>query len=224
MLDPNARLNPWEQNNGVHVACATNRSWVSNHPSSVTYQIVDRFGVHFHSTEGRSIEEIGWVFSTDKFDFTDSVRARAYAIVCHKGWDMRDQDYTQADIGLAKWLELIHSDWLVVNKHKTIREIQSLRWDIPSLLTLEGEDFLLELERAIQDTRSRIDPLVRIALMARWLPEEMQKLLHIMHTSPTNLVLYTTPWNPELRATVLKFPWLFREIPALADEELQLAA
>jgi hypothetical protein len=46
-----------------------------------------------------------------------------------------------------------------------------------------------------------------------------------MNSSPTNLVLYIGDNTRELvKATLLKFPRLYRSIPALADESLELAA
>ena len=61
--------------------------------------------------------------------------------------------------------------------------------------------------------------------MASGSPEDCARLFEIMEKSRANLVVYMLIDARDLvEATIIQFPQLKQTIPALTDEELQLAA
>lgn len=225
LLDSEAALNPWESESKVHIICATNRHGISNDPNSVSFQLRDKYNAPIENKKWGLTHEIGGVFTTNDFNFWAQAQARAYAIVCHEWWDMESQNYSRAIQGLNDWLDEIFNNGLAINSISRDLALQELRESALNKLADTRANPLDTLTRLLQETQSRVNPLLRIPLMATWSPEYCRELLKVMQSSRTNLVLYLWARSVEsVRATVLKFPWLFREVPALTQEELRLVA
>lgn len=219
-------LNPLEERNWVKIVSLSNRIWSSNDPRSIISQVRWKFSVNYNSLDWCFPENIGGVFSTPDFVFRDEIKGRAFAIVWHDGGDMQDGDYSRAETGLTNWLERIYRE--VIRWNQSV-SIEALRWLDEYFASLV--DWWVDLSRldeiidTVRSTKARLNPLLRIPLFARESPEDCERLLGVMNNSPTNLVLYIGDNTRELvKATLLKFPRLYRTIPALADESLELAA
>ena len=226
MLDAKRSFNPWERESWVKILCATNTAWRSEDMRSISWQVEKRFNVPFqHEKSWRYIWNLWDIFETWQFNFWKQVKASAHAIVCHLGGDMSDQNYTTAREGLDIGLEKIHHQ---IAESDPIRNSAILReyddWLEPMNLT-NPELSLRQHESLIKSIRLKLNPLMRIPLMASGSPEDCARLFEIMEKSRANLVVYMLIDARDLvEATIIQFPQLKQTIPALTDEELQLAA
>ena len=226
MLDAKRSFNPWERESWVKILCATNTVWRSEDMRSISWQVEKRFDVPFqHEKSWRYIWNLWDIFETWQFNFWKQVKASAHAIVCHLGGDMSDQNYTTAREGLDIGLEKIHHQ---IAESDPIRNSAILReyddWLEPMNLT-NPELSLRQHESLIKSIRLKLNPLMRIPLMASGSPEDCARLFEIMEKSRANLVVYMLIDARDLvEATIIQFPQLKQTIPALTDEELQLAA
>ena len=226
MLDAKRSFNPWERESWVKILCATNTAWRSEDMRSISWQVEKRFDVPFqHEKSWRYIWNLWDIFETWQFNFWKQVKASAHAIVCHLGGDMSDQNYTTAREGLDIGLEKIHHQ---IAESDPIRNSAILReyddWLEPMNL-MNPELSLRQHESLIKSIRLKLNPLMRIPLMASGSPEDCARLFEIMEKSRANLVVYMLIDARDLvEATIIQFPQLKQTIPALTDEELQLAA
>ena len=226
MLDAKRSFNPWERESWVKILCATNTAWRSEDMRSISWQVEKRFNVPFqHEKSWRYIWNLWDIFETWQFNFWKQVKASAHAIVCHLGGDMSDQNYTTAREGLDIGLEKIHHQ---IAESDPIRNSAILReyddWLEPMNL-MNPELSLRQHESLIKSIRLKLNPLMRIPLMASGSPEDCARLFEIMEKSRANLVVYMLIDARDLvEATIIQFPQLKQTIPALTDEELQLAA
>ena len=226
MLDAKRSFNPWERESWVKILCATNTVWRSEDMRSISWQVEKRFDVPFqHEKSWRYIWNLWDIFETWQFNFWKQVKASAHAIVCHLGGDMSDQNYTTAREGLDIGLEKIHHQ---IAESDPIRNSAILReyddWLEPMNL-MNPELSLRQHESLIKSIRLKLNPLMRIPLMASGSPEDCARLFEIMEKSRANLVVYMLIDARDLvEATIIQFPQLKQTIPALTDEELQLAA
>ncbi len=94
-----------------------------------------------------------------------------------------------------------------------------------SLDPRDTDQYLMEQERIIRKTRVALNPLMRMPLMATSSVTDCARLFEVMQQARANLVVYMmAPSRDMVTATLIAFPNLKKLIPALADEELQLAA
>ena len=64
-----------------------------------------------------------------------------------------------------------------------------------------------EILDTVRGTKAKINPIMRIPLFARNSPEDCERLLQAMNTSPAHIALYIGDNTRELvKATLLKFP------------------
>ena len=138
---------------------------------------------------------------------------------------MSDQNYTTAREGLDIGLEKIHHQ---IAESDPIRKSAILReYDdrLEPMNLTNPELSLRQHESLIKSIRLKLNPLMRIPLMASGSPEDCARLFEIMEKSRANLVVYMLIDARDLvEATIIQFPQLKQTIPALTDEELQLAA
>ena len=226
MLDVKRSFNPWERESWVKILCATNTVWRSEDMRSISWQVEKRFDVPFqHEKSWRYIWNLWDIFETWQFNFWKQVKASAHAIVCHLGGDMSDQNYTTAREGLDIGLEKIHHQ---IAESDPIRKSAILReYDdrLEPMNLTNPELSLRQHESLIKSIRLKLNPLMRIPLMASGSPEDCARLFEIMEKSRANLVVYMLIDARDLvEATIIQFPQLKQTIPALTDEELQLAA
>jgi predicted membrane GTPase involved in stress response len=232
ILDESGDLNAWESISGINIICASWPKWMSEDPDSVSQQIIVRYNAVFNevpSDEPGQLGGIGKLFMTQPFQFSE-VQARAFSIVCHLDDNgLAGQNYRYTMRGMEAGLKTIVDDGLTINELKKKEAMTSLRWDITAIMGMDTSDLWDELiqtlESVLQNTQSRIRPIVRAPLMATGSPEDCRNILRIMQASQARIALYSWPrWVVDMKATVLKFPGMFREIPELAREELRLVA
>ena len=226
MLDPNWPLNDGEDASGVKILCSTNPAGRSKDSRSISYQLEHKLKVNFsHEVRERFMWNLWDIFLTPEFAFWDKIKSRAYAIVCHDGGDYHDQDFSRAKNWLEIWLDRIHSKVSVTDEASMKRIWTEYDQSLKNRNFKHLDATLKHHEEVVRQTRLKMEPLVRTPLMAPDSIEDCARLFDVMDMARAKLVIYMHGGSHAVvKAMLLKFPRYYKKIPALADEELQLAA
>lgn len=223
MLDPKWPKNQWEIEKWVRILCATNTVWRSEDHRAITNQVYNRFNVLFQLGWERFIWNLWEIFHTQSFRFWN-IQASAHAIVCHLDWDMADQNYTRSRQGLKLGLSTMHGR-VAVDANEKARIMNSHAISMWDADPTDTDKYLALQERIVRETKLKLNPLLRMPLMATSSPEDCARLFEVMENTRANLVVYMLSGARDMvNATIIRFPNLRKLIPALADDELELAA
>lgn len=114
---------------------------------------------------------------------------------------------------------------VAVDTDEKIQIMGSHELRMSALSLADTDKYLVQQERIIRETRLKINPLLRMPLMATASPEDCARLFEVMEQTRANLVVYMLSGARDMvNATIIRFPNLRKLIPALADDELELAA